>query len=318
MLNDSDGFNAWEAGQQLYLSVLNRMIDTSSRDVPDSLIATIGQLIEKGFEADTDKALLARTLTLPSIGFIGQQRDIIDPNAIYKARQAMLAAIKRSHRKSMDRLYAKLTESDGEFEITPEAMGKRALRNVLLNILTATHGTGCAKLSKSHFDSADNMTDRVAALSVLADINQPQREEAFETFYERYQDYPLVVDKYFSLQASAVRKDIIDHLKELREHDDFNIKNPNRVRSLYAAFAMNNPVGFHAPDGSGYEFLTDAIIELNAINPQIASRLLTPLREWKRYTADRQEKMKASLERILTTKDLSPDVFEIASKSLKA
>ena len=126
------------------------------------------------------------------------------------------------------------------------------------------------------------------------------------------------MDKFFSLQAAAVRKDIISSLKKLREHSDFNIKNPNRVRSLYAAFAMNNPVGFHAVDGSGYEFLTDAILELNSINPQIASRLLTPMREWKRYTPDRQAKMQACLERIVAEKDLSPDVFEIASKSLKA
>jgi len=317
MLNDSDGFNAWEAGQQLYLSVLNRMIDNGDSDVNAEFMIAIGKLLEKGFDDNTDKALLARALSLPSIAYIGQQRDIIDPDAIYNARQAMLAAIKRAHRKTLDKLYGD-NKPVGEFEITPQAMGKRALRNIIMGILTATHGTGCAKLSKTHYDEADNMTDRVAALSVLSDIDQPQREDAFDNFYARYKDYPLVVDKYFNLQASAVRKDIIDHLKKLREHSDFNIKNPNRVRSLYAAFAMNNPVGFHATDGSGYEFLTDAIIELNSINPQIASRLLTPLREWKRYTADRQEKMKAALERILATDKLSPDVFEIASKSLNS
>ena len=130
--------------------------------------------------------------------------------------------------------------------------------------------------------------------------------------------YPLVVDKFFALQAAAVRNDIIQNLKDLREHPDFNIKNPNRVRSLYAAFAMNNPVGFHAVDGSGYTFLTDAILELNSINPQIAARLLTPMRAWKRYTEDRQKKMKACLEKIVSHEDLSPDVFEIASKSLNA
>ena len=162
------------------------------------------------------------------------------------------------------------------------------------------------------------MTDRIAALSVLTDINQPQREEAFDDFYERYKNYPLVVDKYFSLQAVAVRPDIINCLNKLKQHPDFNIKNPNRVRSLYAAFTMNNPVGFHAVDGSGYTFLGDAVVELNSINPQIAARLLTPLREWRRYTPDRREKMQATLERILETPNLSPDVFEIASKSLKS
>jgi len=317
MLNDSDGFNAWEAGQQLYLFILNLMIDDKSNAVRPSLLETIGVLINKGFEKGVDKALLARALTLPSISFIGQQRDEIDPTAIHKARQAMLAAIKSEHRTALLKLYTENAPS-GDFEITAEAMGKRALRNTVLNILTSTNGTGCAKLAKAHYDDADNMTDRVAALSCLADSVHEQRDEAFDAFYARYKDYPLVIDKYFALQASAAHKDIINHLKSLREHPDFNIKNPNRVRSLYAAFAMNNPVSFHAEDGSGYEFLTDAIIELNAINPQIASRLLTPLREWKRYTFKRQEKMKEALERILATDDLSPDVFEIASKSLNS
>jgi aminopeptidase N len=316
MLNDNDGFNRWEAGQQLYLKMLNAMIDEGSKAVCPKLMGTIGTLIEQGLELETDKALLARALTLPSVAMIGQSRDIVDPDAIYKARQAMLAAIKREHRKTLDKLY-KETTSTGDFAITPKAMGQRAMHNVVLGILSSTHGTGCAKRSLEHYMSADNMTERVAALSVIADINQPQREEAFDDFYARYKNYPLVVDKYFALQAAATRTDIIDNLKKLRQHSDFNIKNPNRVRSLCAAFAMNNPVAFHAVDGSGYNFLTDAVIELNTINPQIAARLLTPLREWRRYTPDRQEKMKAALERILETPKLSPDVFEIASKSLK-
>ena len=317
MLKDNDGFNAFEAGQTLYLRMLNSMIDENSTDVCPKFMDTIGQLIDSGFDEQTDKALLARALTLPSIGIIGQQRSDIDPDAIYKARQAFLASIKREHRKALDRLYADNVQ-EGAFSIAPEAMGQRALRNTLLGILSSTYGSGCAKRSKAHYDDADNMTDRVAALSVLSNINRDEREACFDDFYERFKDYPLVVDKFFSLQAAAVRKDIISSLKKLREHSDFNIKNPNRVRSLYAAFAMNNPVGFHAVDGSGYEFLTDAILELNSINPQIASRLLTPMREWKRYTPDRQAKMQACLERIVAEKDLSPDVFEIASKSLKA
>ena len=317
MLNDSDGFNKWEAGQQLYLRMLNSMIDEGSKDVCPRFLDTLGEVIASGFEEQTDKALLARALSLPSIAIIGQQRDVVDPSAIYKARQAFLAAIKRTYRKDLDKLYASLTD-DGMFSIAPEAMGRRALRNVLLGILSSTHGTGCAKRSYTHYMNADNMTDRVAALSVLADINQPQREEAFEHFYARFKNYPLVVDKYFSMQASATRTDIVQNLKELKEHSDFNIKNPNRVRSLYTAFAMNNPVGFHAVDGSGYAFLTDGIIELNSINPQIAARLLTPMREWKRYTDDRQEHLKDCLERILETPNLSPDVFEIASKSLNS
>jgi aminopeptidase N len=126
-----------------------------------------------------------------------------------------------------------------------------------------------------------------------------------------------VIDKWFSAQAMAVRPDIVKIVQNLRTHKDFNIKNPNRARALFSAFAMSNPVSFHAADGSGYRFLTEAVIELNAINPQIAARLLTPLREWRRYTQDRQLKMQESLQKILETPKISPDVFEIASKSLK-
>ena len=316
MRHDSDGFNRWEAGQELILRMLNRMIDEDSKEICPKFMDAFGALIEGALKPTIDKALMARALSVPSVGLIGQQRSVIDPDAVHKARQTLLAAIKRTYKPALENLY-KANRSTGAFSLSPEAMGRRALQNAILGLLTATNGTGCAKLAKAQYDEADNMTDRVAALTRLADNNNAEREECFDDFYARFKAYPLVVDKYFSLQASATRADIIQNLKKLRHHSDFNIKNPNRVRSLYAAFAMNNPVGFHAVDGSGYHFLSDAILELNSINPQIAARLLTPMREWRRYTKDRQEKMRAELERIVATKDLSPDVYEIASKSLK-
>lgn len=318
MLHDSDGFNRWEAGQLLYLRMINHMIDTGETDICPRFMGTLGTLIESGMEDDTDQALLARALSLPSITIIGQDRMPVDPDAIYKARQSLLSSIKGELRTPLDALYNYTKQQSGSFGISPDEMGRRALCNAVLRILSSTHGSGCAARSKAHFENADNMTDRVAALCVIADIDCGEREEVFDAFYTQFKSYPLVVDKYFALQAAATRKDIIHNLIKLKEHADFNIKNPNRVRSLYAAFAMNNPVGFHAVDGSGYEFLSDGIIELNSINPQIAARLLTPMREWKRYTPERQEKMKACLDRVVQTKDLSADVFEIASKSLKA
>lgn len=316
MRHDSDGFNRWEAGQQFSLRVINTLIDKGG-EIPPLFMEGLGTLLEQALDPRSDKALLARALTLPSLSFIGQNRDLVDPSAIYAARESVIKAIKSQHRTLLDRVY-KENRTGPNFEITPQAMGQRALCNLVLRILSSTHGTGCAARSKAHYDESGNMTDRVAAVCVIADIDKPEREEVFADFYERFKPYPLVIDKYFSLQAGAVRSDIIQSLKSLRQHPDFNIKNPNRVRSLYAAFAMNNPVSFHAADGSGYGFLTEAVIELNTINPQIAARLLTPLREWRRYTPDRQEKMKAALERILAEKNLSPDVFEIASKSLKS
>ncbi|MDB2682742.1 aminopeptidase N [Alphaproteobacteria bacterium] len=310
MTHDTDGFNRWESGQEYALRTLNGGNE-------EAFLQSYGALLETALDDQTDKALLARMLSIPDITRIGQTHDLIDPEAIHKARQALLAAIKRAHKPLLEKIYKSLAPA-GEFSITSEAMGQRALRNQILGLLTATDGTGCAKLAKSHYDTANNMTDRTAALMNLATNKNPESKEAFDSFYNEFKAYPLVIDKYFALQASAANPDIINHIKKLKEHPDFNIKNPNRVRSLYAAFAMNNPVSFHAKDGSGYALLTDAVIELNTINPQIAARLLTPLREWKRYTTDRQEKMKAALERILETPDLAPDIFEIASKSLNA
>ena len=314
MTHDSDGFNRWEAGQNYALSVIKDMMD--GQDVPDEFLQSYGNLVEQAMDEDADKALLARSLTLPSISYIIQTCDQADPAAIYKAREKLLAAIKRTHKSKLEKIY-KANKLNGDFSVSTAAMARRALCNAALMMLTTTHGTGCAKRAKEHYETADNMTDRVAALNSLADNKNPEREEVFAAFYERFKDYPLVVDKWFALQASGIRPDMIEALKKLRNHPEFNIRNPNRVRSLYAAFAMNNPVCFHAADGSGYDFLTDAIIELNDINPQIASRLLTPMREWRRYTPDRQKKMKTCLQRILDTPNLSPDVFEIASKSLK-
>lgn len=304
MAHDNDGFNRWEAGQEYALRVLDSGDD-------DGFVEAYGVLI-----GDTaDPAFLARAMALPSVSMMGQRQNEIDPPTLHKARQNLLAKLKRTHKPALEKIYKEF-DSKGEFSVSAHAMGRRALRNAALDVLTSTQGTGCRRRAKEQYDGANNMTDRIAALSVLADIDCEESEAAFADFYNRFKTYPLVIDKWFSLQAAAVRPDIINNIKKLKEHANFNIKNPNRVRSLYAAFAMNNPVMFHAADGSGYDFLTDAIIELNSINPQIAASLLTPMREWRRYTADRQKKMKAALERILATPNLSPDVFEISKKSI--
>ena len=314
MVNDSDGFNRWEASQNYYLNTINQMID-SGDDVSESFLETYGGVIESALSPKVDNALMARILTLPDISRIGQTQDVIDTDQISKARKKILASIKRTHKPILQKLYKQNRTAD-EFSISPKAVGQRNLQNVVLSLLTATSGTGCASLAKMQYDNANNMTDRVAALSRLTDNENEERVEAFEDFYNRFKNYPLVIDKWFSLQAISQRKNAIEDIIKLRSHSDFNIKNPNRVRSLYSAFAMNNPVHFHAVDGSGYEFLKDAIIELNSINPQIAARLLTPFREWQRYTVDRQNLMKQALSEILEIKDIAPDIYEIASKSL--
>ncbi len=315
-LQDTDGFNKWEAGQTLALRTIESVMADASTDIAQ-FVDDFGALIEEGLTGKGDKALLARALSLPDIAVISQTQQVIDPAAIDKARTHILKSIKRTHKNSLEKLY-KANANTGDFSLTPAAMGRRALQNVMLELLTVTNGTGCAVLAKSHFDAADNMTDRVAALSCLADSKQQQRDEVFSDFYYQFKEYQLVVDKWFTLQAMANRSSVFKDFATLRNHHEFNIKNPNRVRSLYSVFAINNPVKFHDPSGQGYAILTDAIIELNAFNPQIASRLVTPLREWKRYTPALQAQMKNALQTIIDTPNLSSDVFELVSKCLKS
>ena len=315
MVHDSDGFNRWEAGQSFALRVINKMLVDGTTDVPEDYIESFGLLINHALHPASDKALMARALSLPDISVIAQQQDVVDPSAISKVRKAIQAAIKRAHKAALGKLYD-LNTDDGEFSVTPEAMGQRALRNAALSLLTSTKGTGCATLATEHYKNANNMTDRMAALGAMIDNKNAPREDILKDFYKQFKNYQLVIDKWFGIQASANRDDIFEQLEALKDHCDFDITNPNRVRSLYGAFAMNNIVAFHDPSGQGYEFLKNAIIELNTVNPQIAARMVTPLREWRRYTPDRQEKMKAALQEIANLENLSPNVFEIVTKSL--
>jgi aminopeptidase N len=315
-LKDSDGFNKWEAGQTLALRTIARLMADNQADI-SQFVHDFGVMIAQGFDESSDKALLARALSLPAISVIAQTQIEIDPAAIERARTHIQKAIKQAHKENLAKLYD-ATSATGAFSTSPNAMGRRALQNTVLELLTVSNGTGCAARAKAHYASANNMTDRVAALACLADSTKPERADVLADFYIRFKEYPLVVDKWFALQAMANRDAMFEDFANLRAHPDFTIKNPNRVRSLYTAFAINNPVKFHDPSGQGYALLRDAIIELNTINPQIASRLVTPFREWKRYTPALQTHMKAALETILATPALSNDVFEVVSKSLNA
>lgn len=315
-LKDTDGFNKWDAGQTLALRNIERVMGNSEASI-EQFVDDFGVIINQAIIAKDNQALFARALTLPTIAVIAQTQKVIDPAAIDIARTHILTAIKRAHKDALTSLYVSNAKA-GNFSISPQSMGRRALQNVALELLTATNGTGCAKRAKTHYDDADNMTNRVAALASLADSIQPERDIVLADFYDRFKEYQLVVDKWFTLQAMAKRDAIFDDFATLRNHPEFNIKNPNRVRSLYSAFAMNNPVKFHDPSGQGYALLANVIIELNTINPQIASRLVTPLREWRRYTPRLQTHMRDALQAILDTPNLSNDVFEVVSKSLKA
>ncbi len=318
MVHDQDGFNKWEAGQKLAMRQIIAHYKDASHSTDPAFIDSIKALAETAFDANTDHALLARALSLPSMGDLMQYLDDLDPTRLHNACEKVQSDLSGACQDVMTKIYNAFKDhSDGlKFH---EAAGRRALKNAALGYLCGHKEAdrNAHDLANAQYEGATNMTDRIAALSNLVDTQSAHRDICLADFYLRFKDHELVVNKWFGLQAGAVRASIIEDVQELSAHPDFNWKNPNRVRSLFAAFAMRNPAAFHKADGSGYNFLTDAIVKLNDINPQIAARLLTPMREWKRFDAIRQDKIKTCLERVLAVEGLSKDVFEIASKSLK-
>ena len=278
---------------------------------------TVDLLLDQCLNPGNDKALLARMLTLPEFSIIAQARRTVDPDAIYGVVTAIEKAILKSCGAKLQSVYD-AHQSITTYSPDPASMGQRALKNSVLRFLCADHGAHGVSLAKSLYDSANNMTDRIIALSNLVDTTSSEREEVLEDFYNRFKSYPLVIDKWFSFQARAVRPTAVDDIRRLARHPDFTLKNPNRVRSLYSAFAMGNPVYFHNVDGSGYALLSEAVKVIDPINPHVSSRLMTAIRDWKRFTAERQRGMKAILEQILGTPDISTNTYEITSKTLSA
>jgi len=197
-------------------------------------------------------------------------------------------------------------------------MGRRLLKRAALGYLAALETPETTSLAKSQFDSADNMTDRMDALSILNTLAVPERAAALEAFYSRFQDDHLVVNKWLTVQASTPLPGALATVKQLMEHRAFDLKNPNKIRAVVNTFAAMNPVNFHAADGSGYAFLADQILAINTFNPLTAARLVPPLGRWRRFDASRQALMKAQLERLAAAKELSRDVYELVMKGLAA
>jgi aminopeptidase N len=259
-----------------------------------------------------DPAFKGEALSLPSEGLIGDRMELVDPDAIHSCREALRRAAGTELADEL--VQAQATGAPGD-DLSSSAKGIRKLKTVALWLLSGGDPTRGAALAKAQYDTADNMTDRQGALSVLTSLDAPERDAAFADFYRRYRDDSLVLDKWFALQAAAQRPDTIEVAEELARHADFTIKNPNRWRALVSNFAANQ-WAFHHASGRGYRFLADMILEVDRINPQVAARQVPSLGRWKRFEPGRAELMRTELERIVRTPGLSKDVFEQASKSL--
>ncbi|MEL7544302.1 MAG: aminopeptidase N C-terminal domain-containing protein, partial [Pseudomonadota bacterium] len=239
----------------------------------------------------------------------------VDPDAIHKARAQLRRTIGRTLEKELEALY-RTHKDTGPYSPHAEAVGRRALRNAALGMLAANPDAKTPARVLRHFRSATNMTDQIAALAILSHTETPEREKAFSAFYKRWKDDHLVIDAWFSQQAGSTAPGTLQRVRELMDHELFSLRNPNKVRALIAPLAMNNPVTFHSPDGEGYRLVADTVMSLDEINPQIAARLLNAFRSWKTMETGRQRQARKQLQRISRKKNLSPDVFEITSRTL--
>ncbi len=316
MARDTDPFSRWDAGQELAVKVLLRLVEAqrSGADlVADPVLVEAFRRSLLGAEAD--RAFLARLLTLPGEDYVAESLDRIDPAAVHEAHCFLRGALAKALHEPLLETYRSLDES-GPYRTDPDSVGRRSLRNLCLGYLMQGDDPQAVPLCLDQFHSGTNMTDVLAALSALARSERPEREPALEEFYERWKDDPLGVDKWFAIQASAPLPDALERVRALTRHPAFNPRNPNKVRALLGAFCRGNPARFHARDGAGYAFLGDWILELDPINPQVAARLVGILSRWRRYEPRLGELMRAQLERVLAAPDLSRDTYEIASKSL--
>ena len=238
-----------------------------------------------------------------------------DPAAIHAARDALRARMAVHLGDMLRRLHGGLQEG-GEFSAGAEAAGRRALRNAALSLLAADPHVENVERAIGHFDAAANMTDAMGGLSALMQVGGEAFDQALARFYDRWRDEPLVIDKWFSIQAMSPAEDAIGRVIGLTVHPAFDSKIPNRLRALVSTFARGNPARFHDPSGAGYRFLADQILGVDGFNPMTAARMIEPLGGWRRYTPALGELMRAQLQRIVDTPGLSKNTFEMASRSL--
>ncbi len=320
MQHDSDGFNRWEAGQQLAVQVLQALVEQQQRGEPLHLDGRLIEALRAVLADETlDQAMVAEMLSLPAEAYLAELSEMADVDAIHIAREFAREAIARE---LFDLLWARYQRCREASRSTPYAadaaqIARRSLQNIALSYLMLARSEEALDVCVEQFEHADNMTERLAALAVL--VNSPfdaDKANALAKFAEHFKDDALVMDQWFAVQAACPLPGGLERVQALMHHGAFTLKNPNKVRALIGAFANQNHVNFHRIDGAGYRFLADQVIALNALNPQIASRQLTPLTRWRKFDQTRQVLMRAELERILASGELSGDVYEVLSKSL--
>jgi aminopeptidase N len=265
--------------------------------------------------AKKDTAFAAEVLTLPSASYIAEQMPIVDPEAILIARSGLRMHLAKNLEAEFSEAYIYFQE-DKDYSPDATSAGIRSIKNIALSYLMELGEQKIRTVSLDQVKNANNMTDGMAALVTLANCDCPERLEALNWFYNKWKQEQLVIDKWFAVQATSVLSNTLEEVKGLLNHDDFDITNPNRVRSLISSFCQGNHAQFHASDGSGYQFAAEQIMRLDKVNAQIAARLARSFDRWKKFDDKRQHLAKDALTAIQGSLDLSKDTREVVSRAL--
>ncbi len=304
MAHDPDPFTRWEAGQTLARSI---MLGETGPSVA-ALTTALGRELDR---AQEDPAFAALALRLPDLNELILSAKSPDPEKLFQAREDLRRAVAGALRERLEAIAR--TRGETPFSPGADAAGRRALKSAALDLLSSL---GPSQALTDAYDNAQSMTEAVAALEALGAAESNVFDEALTKFYERWQANPLVIDKWFAVQASSPRADALARVERLRAHAEFNLKNPNRVRSLAAAFAMRNPRAFHAANGDGYRFLASLAEAIDPLNPALAARLLTPFESWRRFDSQRQEHARKALEHLASLPQLSKNTREMVERTL--
>ena len=335
LAHDDDAFNRWEAGQRLFMRLLTALARKASSgaaeprassgaaepraslrgevlDVPANIIKAFRAVL---LDRKIDAAFKAEALSLPSEITIAEQMHEVDPGAIHAARVFVRRALARACKAELLAAW-KANAVAGPYRPDPVFAGKRALQGIALGLLMELDAADVLTIAIRQYDSAINMTDRMNALGALMLSEAAARNTALDAFYRQFSGDALVVDKWLALQGGARGATTLARVQSLMKHEAFSLRNPNKVRALIGTFCHGNPAGFHANDGSGYAFWAGRVIEIDAINPQVAARLARAAAQWKKLEPGRRALLHAALDRVAGQAGLSKDTFEVVSKSL--
>ncbi len=309
---DSDEFNRYEAAQNLATKMIDELVGNSDFKVSSVYLDAIGALIK---DNTIDPAFKALALELPAEEVLFQRYRPLDPSLVAVARDSLESQIAKRYESEILALYNELKPKTNEYKLDPVSVGNRALRNLCLSYLATTNIHN--DLIQAHYKSATNMTDEIAGLKLLMNCDSTLAKTATDDFYRKWRKETLVMQKWLGVQATASSAGALGRVKALEQSDVYDINVPNLVRSLLLSFTRNYR-HFHAANGDGYSFIGEKILVLDKINPQVASRLMSSYKDFKKLTPELQSKMKPVLEKIAATEGLSKNTYEVVTKTLNS